>query len=172
MKQLICLQDGVPCIVQDDPWVLIESEQALSAAEPQAKLMLPLALWLARQPQRVLEGLGSSEDSVWLSAEDDPESLHPWLAVLPLIALHFDSFRDGRPYTQAYILRSRLGWAGELRAFGDVLRDQLSHMRHCGMDSFAIRADKSPEDAIKGLSGLSVLYGRSAIEPKPLFRRR
>ncbi|MNF18139.1 hypothetical protein D3C80_2220510 [compost metagenome] len=55
---------------------------------------------------------------------------------------------------------------------GDVLRDQLSHMRQCGFDSFAVREDKCAEDALKGLAGMSVLYGRSVIEPRPLFRRR
>ena len=59
-----------------------------------------------------------------------------------------------------------------VRAVGDVLRDQLSHMRQCGFDAFAVREDKSAEDALKGLAGLSVLYGRSVIEPNPLFRRR
>ncbi|MOA34505.1 hypothetical protein D3C78_1558810 [compost metagenome] len=91
---------------------------------------------------------------------------------LPLIAIDFPSFRDGRGYSLAYLLRSRLGWRGELRAVGDVLRDQLSHMRQCGFDAFAVREDKSVEDALKGLAGLSVLYGRSVIEPRPLFRRR
>jgi uncharacterized protein (DUF934 family) len=91
---------------------------------------------------------------------------------VPLIALQFPIFRDGRAYTQAYVLRVRLGWQGELRAVGDVLRDQLSHMRQCGFNSFAIRADKSAADALKGLAGISVLYGRSVIQPSPLFRRR
>ncbi|WP_375379859.1 DUF934 domain-containing protein [Pseudomonas hormoni] len=62
-----------------------------------------------------------------------------------------------------YLLRTRLGWRGELRAVGDALRDQLAHMRQCGFDAFAVRADNSLEDALKGLAGLSVLYGRSAI---------
>jgi uncharacterized protein (DUF934 family) len=44
-------------------------------------------------------------------------------------------------------------------------------MRQCGFDAFAVREDKSAEDALKGLAGMSVLYGRSAIEPRPLFRR-
>ena len=91
---------------------------------------------------------------------------------LPLIALEFPSFRDGRAYSQAYLLRTRLGWQGELRAVGDVLRDQLSHMRQCGFDAFAVREDKSATDALKGLNGISVLYGRSVLEPRPLFRRR
>jgi uncharacterized protein (DUF934 family) len=109
---------------------------------------------------------------VWLGPDDELESLELWLHVLPLVALDFPSFRDGRAYSQAYLLRTRMGWKGELRAIGDVLRDQLSHMRQCGFDSFAIRADKSANDALKGLAGMSVLYGRSAIEPRPLFRRR
>jgi uncharacterized protein (DUF934 family) len=91
---------------------------------------------------------------------------------VPLIALDFPSFRDGRAYSQAYLLRTRMGWQGELRAIGDVLRDQLSHMRQCGFDAFAVREDKSAEEALKGLAGTSVLYGRSVIEPRPLFRRR
>lgn len=62
-----------------------------------------------------------------------------------------------------YLLPTRLGWRGELRAVGDVLRDQLAHMRQCGFDAFAVRADKSLGDALNGLAGLSVLYGRSAI---------
>jgi uncharacterized protein (DUF934 family) len=57
-------------------------------------------------------------------------------------------------------------------AIGDALRDQLSHMRQCGFYSFAVREDKSIEDALKGLVGVSVAYGRSVIEPRPLFRRR
>ncbi|MNY57647.1 hypothetical protein D3C86_1938820 [compost metagenome] len=55
---------------------------------------------------------------------------------------------------------------------GDVLRDQLSHMRQCGFDAFAVREDKCVDDALKGLAGMSVQYGRSVIEPRPLFRRR
>ncbi len=69
--------------------------------------------------------------------------------------------------------RVRLTLAGGTAAeMADVLRDQLSHMRQCGFDAFAVREDKNVEDALKGLAGLSVLYGRSAIEPRPLFRRR
>lgn len=99
-------------------------------------------------------------------------TLRPYLQGLTLIAIDFPSFRDGRGYSQAYLLRTRLGWQGELRAVGDILRDQLSHLRQCGFDTFAIRADKSAADALHGLAGMSVLYGRSAIEPRPLFRRR
>jgi uncharacterized protein (DUF934 family) len=164
MNNLIRLIEGQARIVSDDPWRLHEADQG----EP---LILPLAAWRERQPVAVLEGRAMSADGLLLQVDDEPEALLPFLASLPLIAIEFPSFRDGRGYSQAYLLRTRLGWRGELRAVGDVLRDQLAHMRQCGFDAFAVRADKSVEDAIKGLEGLSVLYGRSAIEPRPLFRR-
>ncbi|MNB55964.1 hypothetical protein D3C87_889960 [compost metagenome] len=159
MNNLLRLEQGVARIVTDDPWTLVREP---STPRPAGLLMLPLTHWLE----------SPSTHAVWLGPDDEVESLVPWLASLPLIALDFPNFRDGRAYSQAYLLRSRFGWAGELRAIGDVLRDQLSHMRQCGFDSFAVREDKSAEDALKGLAGMSVLYGRSVIEPRPLFRRR
>lgn len=172
MKNVILLEDGIAKMDADDPWVLINTEDDLIRRKTPEKLILPLKLWESVRAAEVSQGHKLALNGVWLSPDDDEELLKPWLKLLPLIALQFPSFRDGRAYTQAYILRARLGWSGELRAVGDVLRDQLSHMRQCGFNSFAIRDDKSPVDAMKGLTGISVLYGRSAIEPRPLFRRR
>lgn len=168
MNNLISLRDGAAHIVSDDPWALLR--EADTAAE--GRLIMSLPRWRERQSAAVLQGFEASRDGLFLSPDDEPLELQPWLAVLPLIAIDFPSFRDGRGYSQAYLLRTRLGWRGELRAVGDVLRDQLSHMRQCGFDSFAVREDKSVHDALKGLAGMSVQYGRSAIEPRPLFRRR
>ncbi|AWY38802.1 DUF934 domain-containing protein [Pseudomonas putida] len=159
MNNLLRLEEGVASVDTGDAWMLVRD---LEAPLPVGALILPLTRW-QENPQ---------QHAVWLGPDDEVESLQPWFAQLPLIALDFPSFRDGRAYSQAYLLRTRLGWTGELRAIGDVLRDQLSHMRQCGFDSFAVREDKSAEDALKGLAGMSVLYGRSVIEPRPLFRRR
>ncbi|UVL37949.1 DUF934 domain-containing protein [Pseudomonas sp. B21-040] len=159
MNNLLRLEEGVARIVADDPWVLVRDQEG---EMPAGSLILPLNRWL----------LNPAQHAVWLGPDDEVERLNPWFEKLPLIALDFPSFRDGRGYSQAYLLRTRMGWTGELRAIGDVLRDQLSHMRQCGFDSFAVREDKSAEDALKGLAGMSVLYGRSVIEPRPLFRRR
>ena len=159
MNNLLRLEGGVARIDGADPWTLVRD---LTAGWPSGPVIVPLACWLQEPKQH----------GVWLGPDDEVESLKPWFDQLPLIALDFPSFRDGRGYSQAYLLRTRLGWTGELRAIGDVLRDQLSHMRQCGFDSFAVREDKSAEDALKGLAGMSVLYGRSVIEPRPLFRRR
>ncbi len=167
MNNLLMLCEGGARHVLDDHWTLIRDTEGVLPTGP---LILPLARWRQRQEKDALHTI--SVNGVWLGPDDDLESLEMWLDVLPIIALDFPSFRDGRGYSQAYLLRTRLGWEGELRAIGDVLRDQLSHMRQCGFTSFAVREDKSPEDAVKGLAGMSVLYGGSVIEPRPLFRRR
>jgi len=172
MKKIITLDGGSAKILEGDPWAFINSEAELTQYKATENLILPLKLWESMRTTEVSQGHEVSLNGVWLAPDDDEELLKPWLNVLPLIALQFPSFRDGRAYTQAYLLKTRLDWSGELRAVGDVLRDQLSHMRQCGFNSFAIREDKSATDALKGLSGISVLYGRSAIEPRPLFRRR
>jgi uncharacterized protein (DUF934 family) len=70
------------------------------------------------------------------------------------------------------LLRTRYGWAGELRAIGDVLRDQLNYMRRCGFDAFSVRSDKDIHDAIKSFSHYSVRYQGAVDNPLPLFRRR
>ena len=164
MNNLLRLHEGGARWVRDDPWQLIRETTDELPAGP---LILPLPRWLALNANTT-----TALEGVWLSPDDEVANLTPWFPDLPLIALDFPDFRDGRAYSQAYLLRTRLGWQGELRAIGDVLRDQLSHMRQCGFDSFAVREDKSAEDALKGLAGMSVLYGCSVIEPRPLFRRR
>lgn len=158
----------------EDAWTLLRE---VPEELPAGNLILPLKTWMTRRSELAREPDCSlpqerKAPGVWLAPDDDVEALREHLPVLPLIAIDFPSFRDGRGYSLAYLLRRRLGWGGELRAVGDVLRDQLAHMRQCGFDSFAVREDKRVDDALKGLAGLSVLYGRSAIEPRPLFRRR
>jgi len=88
-----------------------------------------------------------------------------------LIAINFPKFADGRGYTIAQQLRVRFGYRGELRAIGDVLRDQLFFMQRVGFDAFAVRADKDVESAINSLSDFSVRYQASVDEAQPLFRR-
>jgi uncharacterized protein (DUF934 family) len=110
--------------------------------------------------------------AVWISPDDDFESCMPQLKNMQLIAVDFPSFRDGRGYSIATLLRTRYGWTGELRAIGDVLRDQLNYMRRCGFDSFAVRADKDIHDALLSFSRYSVRYQGAVDDPVPLFRRR
>ena len=71
---------------------------------------------------------------------------------------HFPRFTDGRAYSQARLLRGRLGFTGELRASGDVLRDQLLFMQRCGFDAFAVGERAVAEDWLKAFREFDVFY--------------
>ena len=102
----------------------------------------------------------------------EPEALADILGKVDLIAVEFPVFRDGRGYSLARILRDRMGYQGELRACGDVLRDQLFYMQRCGFNSFEPRDDRCIEDALNGLSDFTVTYQADAIEKRPIYQRR
>jgi uncharacterized protein (DUF934 family) len=86
---------------------------------------VPLAEWLQAPTQAVA-----------LANTDQLDTLKTHLGRLKLIVLHFPKFTDGRAYSQARLLRGRMGYRGELRATGNVLRDQLPFLLRCGFDSF------------------------------------
>ena len=159
-------------IVEDDWHVLrlAEGDSVESVIVPSCKVIVPLKVWLAHA------GLKDRRDvGVWLTSDERPEELQAVLAENPqqfaLIAVDFPKFTDGRGYSIAYNLRTRLGYDGELRAIGDVLRDQLFYMQRVGFNAFAVRADKNIEDALKGLTDFSEKYQTSWDEKTPLFRR-
>jgi len=157
-------------VVADD-WALLrldEGEAADVVTVPAGKVIVPLAVWLA---QHDVLAARLPEIGVWLASDERPEALAADVATLPLIAVNFPKFTDGRGYSIAYNLRARLGFKGELRAIGDVLRDQLFSMQRVGFDAYATRPDRSIHDALKGLSVFSETYQASWDEKQPLFRR-
>lgn len=85
------------------------------------------------------------------------------------IELQFPKFTDGRAYSQAYLLRRRLGFTGELRATGDVLVDQVLLMQRSGFSSAVMRADQSLEHAQRQLSQFAHFYQGDADHPQALF---
>ena len=87
------------------------------------------------------------------------------------IDLAFPKFADGRAHSQARLLRERYGYRGELRAVGDVLRDQLFFMARNGFDAFELRADRCLEDALEAFGDFSDSYQPAADQPLPLYRR-
>lgn len=151
-------------VVAEDAWQLLPADHAGDI--PAGPVIVPLALWLAN------ENLHQRPDTgVWLDSHEEPESLAGHTAHLPMIAVRFPAFTDGRGYSIARLLRERLGYTGELRAFGDVLRDQLFFMKRCGFNSYAVREDRPAESALPGLSDFSVTYQAASDNPLPLFRR-
>lgn len=126
--------------VENDPWV-IETEE-LKAVEGQ-QVLLPLDAFIARAEESNEIGLG-----VLITPADDVEKLHPFIDRVALVAVSFPAFSDGRGFSHASLLRSRLNYAGDLRAVGDVLIDQVPLMLRTGFTSFAVRN----ETAIRRLS--------------------
>ena len=109
--------------------------------------------------------------AVRLEAGDDARALLPYLDRLALVEVSFPSFRDGRGYSAARVLREA-GYAGELRAAGDVLVDQLSLMRRCGFDSFAPEAEIDPATLKRSLERYTAVYQSAADGAEPAWRRR
>jgi len=152
-------------VVSDDSWRLVrDAEEAFSTQED---VILPLAVYLESK-QQAREG----QTAVWLAPDQDPAVLADSLAALALIAVDFPGFADGRGYSIARLLRERLGFRGELRAVGDVLRDQLSYMAQVGFDAFAVRADRDAAQALAGLNDFSEQYQATVLQPVPLLKRR
>jgi uncharacterized protein (DUF934 family) len=98
--------------------------------------------------------------------------LVPWLDRLALVALVFPSFRDGRAYSQARQLRERYDFRGELRATGDVLRDQFLFLIRAGFDALEVKKDGDAAAFAAAVGRYSVFYQPSADGRAPMARRR
>ena len=107
-----------------------------------------------------------------LEPADDPAKVADRLAGAARVEVNFPRFTDGRGYSIARLLRERHGYKGELRAVGDVQRDQLFYLSRCGFDAFLLREGEDAEDALAALQDFSEAYQASVEQPQPLFRRR
>ena len=154
--------------IVDDRWTLLRNVEALASIPTEAPVIVPLAVW--RQRRDALSARGNV--GVWLAPTDDPALLANDVGLLPLIAVDFPQFTDGRGYSIGRLLRERYGYRGELRAIGDILRDQLYYLHACGFSAFAVHADRDLTDALKGLDDFSDNYQSTVARPVPLFRRR
>lgn len=156
--------------VVNDDWSVLrlqEGDAVETVIVPVGKTLVPLKVWLAQQT--VL--LHRADIGVWFASDERVEDLQDHVAKFSVIAVDFPKFGDGRGYTIAYRLRERSGYRGELRAIGDVLRDQLFYMQRAGFDAFAVRADKDIHEALKSLKDFSITYQASTDEAQPLFLR-
>ncbi|HEX7559998.1 MAG TPA: DUF934 domain-containing protein [Usitatibacter sp.] len=157
--------------VENDPWQAIGLAPHEDAAPPlpQGPVLVPLAYW---KEHRDLLVARRQPFGVWLAPADDPAAIADDLGRFSVIAVHFPKFTDGRGYSTAALLRTRYGYRGELRAFGDVGRDQLFYLARCGFDSFKLAPQHDPEAALASFTDFSVRYQGSVDDPVPLFRKR
>lgn len=155
--------------VIDDPWTTIAEGDPLPPAE--TPLIIPLARWQADRSALIAR---RSPLGVRLASDQSPELIGKELNFFQLFALDFPAFTDGRAYSYARLLREHYGYSGEIRAVGNVLRDQLMFMRRCGFDAFEIPAASADARAQfqAALSEIDVWYQSAPDAETPAFRRR
>jgi uncharacterized protein (DUF934 family) len=152
--------------VAADAWRFVE---AFPSAPEEGPVVVPLAIWKEHREELLAR---TTPIGVWLKPEDDPAEIAPDLDRLSLVAVQFPKFTDGRGYSTAALLRTRYGYRGELRAFGDVGRDQLFYLSRCGFDSFRLADHRDPEAALASFDDFTVRYQGSVDDAVPLFRKR
>jgi len=200
MSNLIKLNNGVASLVEDD-WALVqlpatqveerkqagkvvlfkltgeatvtEAQIADTVIPATGKIILPLSVFIARNSE-IKDRIAQGEIGVWLATHELLENLTQQqtdLNALPIIAIFVERFADGRIFSLGNLLRTRFGFKNELRAFGDVLRDQLYFLKRSGFTSYLVRADRSAQEAIASLGDFTKPYQGAVDEPRPVFKR-
>lgn len=200
MSNLIKLNNGVASVVADN-WTLVQLPATQVEERKQAgkvvlfkltgeatvtdaqiadtvipatgKIILPLSVFIARNSE-IKNRIAQGEIGVWVATHEILENLTQQQAdfnALPIIAIFVERFADGRIFSLGNLLRTRFGFKNELRAFGDVLRDQLFFLKRSGFTSYLVRADRSAQEAIASLSDFTKPYQGAVDEPRPVFKR-
>lgn len=145
---------------RENEWQRTDDPEALANGE---KLILPLESFLA------LDSATHEKAQTRIGVEVLPgetiDPLVPYLDRLPLIALVFPAYNDGRSYSKAQLLRSRHGYRGELRAAGDVLFDQVAHMLRCGFSTLEVTHELTRARLEAGDNGGIPLYYQPTTRP-------
>ena len=163
MAEKTIIKNGV---LVNDNWQIINTNAASIPEE--GNLILPLTLWLQEN-----DAINKRDDiAVWFDSEDLPTAeIASALQKLPMIAINFPVFTDGRGFSIARLLRERFNYQGELRAIGYLLRDQLCFMKRCGFNSFDLPENIDVKAALESLNDFTEYYQTSVDQPQPLFRR-
>lgn len=144
----------------EDDWTHVESADALSG---NGRFILPLAAFLEMTPEA--REAASNRIGVQILPGEELSEIEPFLGSLPLVALAFPSFSDGRSFSKAELLRSRYSFGKTIRATGQVLVDQLPLMLRLGFTEFEISNPTLLKRLEEGVTGGIPLYYQPAINP-------
>lgn len=147
-------------------YLTVAADADLPAGGP---LLVSLEQWQQWRDELIERG---ADVGVRLASDEHPAGLAADIGHLSLIALEFPSFRDGRPYSYARLLRDRYGFIGELRAVGDVLLDQLLYMQRVGFNAFDIAGDDPLGDYQAAVEEFGVVYQQAGDKRIPALHLR
>ncbi|WP_085314653.1 DUF934 domain-containing protein [Derxia lacustris] len=162
MSNVITILGGTPALVIDD-WTRIED--AAAGIPAAGKVIVPLAWALDHADELRARG----DFGIWLKPDDVVETAAPLLASAAVVAVQYLKFVDGRGHSIAWLLRKRLGYTGDVRAFGDVRRDQLYNLRRSGFSSFVLAEGQNAEASLASFKAFSGAYQLSADGRAPAW---
>lgn len=166
MPTLVKLAGGRPTLA-NDTFVHLADEDAVPAREE--GVILSLARFQSEGPALIDQG---RRVGVRLKSDEAVETLAYDLPRLALVALEFPKYRDGRPYSSAAVLRQRYGYNGEIRAVGDVLREQAFYMVRVGFDAFEFADGTGPDDLAHVAGRYRHVYQTASDRREPVFNER
>ncbi len=152
---------------QDDSWTPYTGLEEIDNL-PAGDIYIPFEEWQANKEQLLKR---NHRLGVILENTDDVNEISADLERLDLIVLQFPKMADGRAFSQARLLRERLGYTGEIRATGDVLQDQVFYMQRCGFNAFEMRDDQDLATTLAAFDEMTVTYQPAADEELPIWRR-
>ena len=152
--------------IVDDDWTSIADDAALPSS---GRVIFSLKRW---QEVRDTLNTGDVVAGVRIPNTADVVALWAELEDRPLIAVEVPIFGDGRAYSQARVLRERFGYKGEIRAVGDVLRDQIFFMQRCGINAMAPRADQDLAGCLAAFGEFTTPYQGAADQQISILQRR
>ena len=147
-------------IAEGDRWVHLADGDGIGK---RTSIIVSAIRWLS---ERDILKRSEVECGIRLAADQPPELITDDLTHVALVALTFPSFKDGRAFTSARLLRDRYGFTGEVRAIGNVLRDQFQFMVRCGFDAFEVEKESDATAWAEKASEMSVLY-QPAADKRP-----
>lgn len=162
------IKDGA---LAEDNWQVVDHEHlqdGINLADHK-QWLIPLALW-----GEVAERLEPEQNrvGVWVNGDEPAASFKGLTDNMPVIAIKFPVFTDGRGFSLARQLRERLDYTGELRAMGYFLQDQMCYLRRCGINAFLVDDNANIPSLLESLQDFTDSYQAAVDEPRPLFRRR
>lgn len=146
-------------VIKDDqiidyPWLLVDDEAPLS----EGNIILSLERYRDEKPHLPESGFNKDNIGISINSTTPVADFADELSDIGLVALDFQLYTDGRPFSQARLLRDQYKFSGDILAIGDLLKDQLDFMRRCGVNVFRPRTGQDLEGMLPMFSEITVRY--------------